>query len=367
MTAVNAPGSPNPFHHSSTSRKRSRARVIATMFTIAALTLALLQQSVSFAQQSGDDATPEASPAGDATPSPDARRLVVDLTEYNDSGVTGTVTFIDADYRTLVDITIENGGEDHPAHIHTGSCGSLDPEPAFELEDVLADGRSRTYIPITLDDLVNGEYAIDLHLAPDDLGTMIACADITGEITSGDVAETTPTATAEGTTKAEPTATSETVAQVPTATVVAGDGTGGTSNTNVGGVGDQIIPTATTAPTEAPADVTVTEAAETEIPVADTETEVAAEPTATATTAPTAVTVAGDGTGTGTANADTSGILGSTGTGPLRMIPESRSEMVIWTMGGFALLLFLSGIWIRRGEQRLATSRQHPRWSRLGM
>src|SRR5215204_164555 len=89
-------------------------------------------------------------------------------------------------------------GHAHPAHIHLGTCDSLDPNPAFPLADVAlaasesgaeVDGaaaipveRSVTMVDATLEDLRTGGYAINVHQSVEEIGTYIACGNLSGSI-----------------------------------------------------------------------------------------------------------------------------------------------------------------------------------------
>jgi plastocyanin len=85
----------------------------------------------------------------------------------------------------------------HPAHIHLGTCDALDPNPTFPLTDVAppnaaddeADGataipveRSVTTVDAALEDLRSGGYAINIHQSAEDIGTYIACGNLSGVI-----------------------------------------------------------------------------------------------------------------------------------------------------------------------------------------
>lgn len=221
-----------------------------------------------------------ASPAIEVTPAPDAPRLELEFTELNDSGVTGTATLFDAGDRTIVELNLEDTGENHPAHIHPGTCDELNPEPAFPLENVRADGRSRTVVDSSLQALIDGEFAIDLHLSPNELGTLLVCADIEGN----------PTVPGPGGTPQA----AATPASTPLATATA-----------------PAPPTATAPPTTPPtmpptATVTVTEAATpTEPPVRATATALATATVRAAMTAITTAREAASATATATATLDT--------------------------------------------------------------
>jgi hypothetical protein len=345
---------------------RRRVMSIVGMIAIAAIVLATFHQSISSAQ--GDGSTPESSPVASpvtaATPDADAQKLTVTFTEYNDSGIKGTATFYDEGTRTLVVIDVKNAGKDHPAQIHAGTCNNLDPKAAYNLIDIHENGESSTFIDTTLNDLTASQFAIDLHLSPNDLGTMIACANITGSITNAQgtpVAPATPVAVA----------TEETPA-----TAVGGDGTSGSSMptpTQVAGMGDntttEITPTAGAVSGETP-EVAPTEPASAQ--AATTPTQAPAAVIVTGNETPTAEAIGGDGTGAGTVwtSTNTSSALGTTGTGPAEiLVPNGPVQAAILASMSFALILFLSGVWVWRGEQRqtIGTTRKSTRWSRLGM
>jgi plastocyanin len=86
----------------------------------------------------------------------------------------------------------------HPAHIHLGTCSELDPNPAFPLTDVAPASnesgaetdsaaaipveRSVTTVDASVEDLRTGGYAINIHQSADDIGTYIACGNLSGVI-----------------------------------------------------------------------------------------------------------------------------------------------------------------------------------------
>ncbi len=234
---------------SSSSRRSSGNLVGRSLMVVALIASALFAAAFVTAQENTPE--PSSTPTGtpSATPSAEMPRLELDLEELNDSGISGTVTLYDAGERTIVEFDVEGAGGDHPANISTGVCGDLDPEPAFELEPIDKDGKSLTVVDEKLDTLLESEHAIDMRLAPDQLGTIIACANIEGEPEvpsaatpeasptgeGGQVASQTPTATVTATATATETATA-TVTTTPAGTSTTpvstpeSDGTGGTIN-----------------------------------------------------------------------------------------------------------------------------------------
>jgi hypothetical protein len=105
--------------------------------------------------------------------------LTVSLAEQSGSAQSGeaVVTAVD-DSTTRVEISLGGGDETpQPAHIHKGSCANLNPEPEHALEDVVA-GESSTDVNVSLDELRDGEFAINVHESATALQTYVACGDI---------------------------------------------------------------------------------------------------------------------------------------------------------------------------------------------
>lgn len=89
----------------------------------------------------------------------------------------------------------------HPAHIHEGTCDSLNPAPAYPLADVALpeDGvgtpapmgrmaerheveTSSTVVPVALEDLLASPHAINIHQSAEQIDTYIACGEIAGVV-----------------------------------------------------------------------------------------------------------------------------------------------------------------------------------------
>jgi hypothetical protein len=103
----------------------------------------------------------------------------VQLVTLNNSGVTGSVTLTDVGQgNTQVEVRVEPAGNlDMPAHIHPGSCVDLVPQPRYPLRNVV-NGASTTVVPASLDLLMGGGLAVNVHRSNDDLATYTACADL---------------------------------------------------------------------------------------------------------------------------------------------------------------------------------------------
>jgi hypothetical protein len=108
-----------------------------------------------------------------------ATTRTVELAPQNGSGVEGTATLTDLGAgRTRVEITVEPGGNpDMPAHVHTGTCDNMIPQPQYALVNVV-DGRSTTEIAASLDELLGSEAAINLHQSNEAMDVSTACAEL---------------------------------------------------------------------------------------------------------------------------------------------------------------------------------------------
>ena len=104
--------------------------------------------------------------------------------------------------------TPDAGAPSHPAHIHSGTCSTLG-DVEFPLENVTASGAtaspeaspalelaatpavsgpalmSTTTVETTLDELLGGEHAINVHESDENIQNYIACGDVTGTASDG--------------------------------------------------------------------------------------------------------------------------------------------------------------------------------------
>ena len=121
-----------------------------------------------------DTVTPEEGAGGD-------RNVTAALDELNGSGQSGTATLSAlGEDRTRVVVQLNGPSEEaQPAHIHRGTCDTLDPAPAFPLE-TLENGRSDSEVNASLDDLQSDDYAINVHRSEAEAETYVACGDLTG-------------------------------------------------------------------------------------------------------------------------------------------------------------------------------------------
>jgi hypothetical protein len=105
--------------------------------------------------------------------------ITLDLQETDDSGVSGNVRIASANGETDVEVLITAGLQDgavHPVHIHDGTCDDLGGV-AYPLDDIVG-GVSESTVDAELSELLEGEYAINVHLSADEMQVNIACADV---------------------------------------------------------------------------------------------------------------------------------------------------------------------------------------------
>jgi len=98
------------------------------------------------------------------------------LNEQNESGQSGQATLEEEEGGTMVVITAEASYiEPQLAHIHSGTCEDLGGV-VYPLSLVVG-GYSETFVAVSLQELLDGEFAINLH-DPQDPSIYTSCGDI---------------------------------------------------------------------------------------------------------------------------------------------------------------------------------------------
>ena len=64
-----------------------------------------------------------------------------------------------------------------PAHIHPGTCDELVPQPKYPLANVV-DGRSSTEVAASLEELLSGGQALNLHKSNEEMEIYSACVEL---------------------------------------------------------------------------------------------------------------------------------------------------------------------------------------------
>ncbi|HLY01808.1 MAG TPA: hypothetical protein VKR56_04845 [Candidatus Cybelea sp.] len=115
---------------------------------------------------------------GYAAPAGATSTLTVKLNAQNGSGENGTATLTQANGAVKVVIAIPKGpAGPQPAHIHDGTCAGIQGI-AYGLKSV-ANGASTTTIKgITINQLLAGKYAINVHQSTSNLGKYVSCGNI---------------------------------------------------------------------------------------------------------------------------------------------------------------------------------------------
>jgi hypothetical protein len=114
--------------------------------------------------------------AGAATSS-----LTVALQAQNDSGESGTATLTQTDGGVNVVLAITGApASAQPAHIHDGTCADL--KGVADPLTSATDGKSTTMLKgVTIDQLLKGTYAINVHESAANLGKYVACGNIVAQ------------------------------------------------------------------------------------------------------------------------------------------------------------------------------------------
>jgi hypothetical protein len=129
---------------------------------IRVLMLALFATGTAVAQAAGGD-----------------KPVTVKLDAQNASGEKGTATLTPQGEKTRIVLKLSGAPADiaQPAHIHEGSCAKLDPKPKIPLQNVVK-GTSTTVVGVSLDSIMSGSHAINVHKSSEDVKTYVACGDL---------------------------------------------------------------------------------------------------------------------------------------------------------------------------------------------
>lgn len=110
--------------------------------------------------------------------------LTVKMSAQNGSGENGTATLTQAGSDVKVVIAIPNGpAGPQPAHIHDGTCAGIQGV-AYPLTSLASGDSTTTVKGVTIDQLLAGKYAINVHESTSNLGKYVACGEIVKPSTS---------------------------------------------------------------------------------------------------------------------------------------------------------------------------------------
>lgn len=101
------------------------------------------------------------------------------LYAQNRPGETATVTLNQVPGGVTIAIEMAGGQNGtQPVHIHTGTCAKLSAVASYTLTDIVHGNSTTTISGVSLDDLLDGKYVIDIHESSADTQKYVACAAI---------------------------------------------------------------------------------------------------------------------------------------------------------------------------------------------
>jgi Cu/Zn superoxide dismutase len=112
--------------------------------------------------------------------SPADDHLSIPVYSQNGSGEWGTVTFLQRGPNLVVYVEMTNPtAATQPVHIHDGTCAKLNPKPKYPLMNLSNGSSSTTLENVSLTALLAGPFAVNVHKSPNEVGTYVACGNIT--------------------------------------------------------------------------------------------------------------------------------------------------------------------------------------------
>ncbi len=105
--------------------------------------------------------------------------VTITMNAQNGSGQSGTATLTDmGNGQTTVSVNISGGIPDgQPAHIHKGTCATLDPSPIYPLTSIV-NGTTQATVNTSLSELTSGTYAVNVHKSKTEASVYVSCGDI---------------------------------------------------------------------------------------------------------------------------------------------------------------------------------------------
>src|SRR5919206_2663052 len=126
--------------------------------------------------KSGDVALSSRWTASLATPANLAGAMSVRGTAWMAPGRNGGTT------RAYVSISNAPPGGVYPWHVHRGQCGNdegiVGPSDAYKPLRVSGDGTATADVTIPVETPTSGDYFVNVHASPDNLGTIVACGNL---------------------------------------------------------------------------------------------------------------------------------------------------------------------------------------------
>ena len=106
--------------------------------------------------------------------------LTVTMKAENGSKEEGVATIKPSSDGVTVTVLLKNAKSlSQPTHIHAGTCDNITKAPEFALVNT-TDGKGTTDVKgVTIEQLLSGKYAINVHKSANELATYVSCGNIT--------------------------------------------------------------------------------------------------------------------------------------------------------------------------------------------
>jgi Cu/Zn superoxide dismutase len=166
-------------------------RTIVTVVTVAAIcsTAAYGQQKLTVAGTVVTNMASAAGPAAIATaPVAQGMKMTATLTPQKGGTVagTGTVQAGSSASTTVATVSLTGGtpGAVYPWHVHVGKCGMTPggkvwgDGSAYKPLKVGSDGTATSTATISMAPPTTGDYYVNIHASPSDLGTIVSCGNL---------------------------------------------------------------------------------------------------------------------------------------------------------------------------------------------
>jgi Cu/Zn superoxide dismutase len=108
------------------------------------------------------------------------KSITIKMVAENGSGEDGTATLTQIADGVRVVVELKNAPADtpQPTHIHIGTCAKIKAAPEYPLANTVNGKGAATVAGVSLDDLLKGSYAVNVHKSGTDLGTYVSCGNI---------------------------------------------------------------------------------------------------------------------------------------------------------------------------------------------
>ena len=84
--------------------------------------------------------------------------------------------------RAYVSVSNAPPGGVYPWHVHRGQCGNdegvLGPADAYKPLRIDGDGKAAADVSIPVETPTSGDYFVNVHASPDNMGTIVACGNL---------------------------------------------------------------------------------------------------------------------------------------------------------------------------------------------